>query len=70
MTREIVAVGPDATVDDIARVMLEHHVHRVLVLEDRVMLGVITTFDLLRVLSRVPATEPHTGLTRRTGYSR
>lgn len=70
MTREIVAVGPFATIDDIARVMLEHHVHRVLVLEDRVLLGVITTFDLLRVLSRVPATELHAGLTRRTGYSR
>jgi CBS domain-containing protein len=70
MTRDIVAVGPDATVGDIARTMREHRVHRVLVTEDRALLGVVSTFDLLRVLSRVPATEPHADLTRHTGYSR
>ena len=70
MTRELVAVGPDATADDIARVILEHHVHHVLVLEHRVLLGVITPFDLWRVLARVPVTEPHAGLIRCTGDSR
>ena len=69
MTRQIVAVGPDAPVDEIARTMLEHHVHRVLVCEDRTLLGVITAFDLLRVLSRVSEIAPHAGLTRHTGYS-
>ena len=68
MTRELVMVGPDATIDEIARTMLEHHVHRLLVGEDRVLQGVITTFDLLRVLSRVQVPQP--GLTRHTGYSR
>ena len=70
MSRDIVAVAPDATVDDIARTMLEHHVHRVLVCQDRVLLGVISVFDLIRVLARVPAIEPHAGLIRHTGYSR
>ena len=70
MTRDLVTVGPDATVDDIARTMLEHRVHRVLVCEERVLLGVVSAFDLLRVLTRVPAIEPHPGLIRHTGYSR
>jgi len=70
MSRDIVAVAPDATVDDIARTMLEHHVHRVLVCEDRVLLGVVSAFDLLRVLERVPlASAPHAEV-HHTGYSR
>jgi len=68
MTRALVMVGPDATVDELAQTMLVHHVHRVLVGEDRVLQGVITTFDLLRVLSR--AAVAHPGLTRPTGYRR
>jgi len=70
MSRDLVTVGPDATVDDIARAMLEHRVHRVLVCEERVLLGVVSAFDLLRVLTRVPAIESHAGLIRHTGYSR
>ncbi len=70
MTRDIVAVGLDATVDDIARTMREQHVHRVLVIEDRALIGVISTFDLLRARLRIPTTEPLAGSTRHTGYSR
>jgi len=70
MSREIVTVGPGATVDEIARTMLEHHVHRVLVCEDHVLLGMISVFDLIRVLTRVPAIEPYAGLIKHTGYSR
>lgn len=68
MTREIVMVGPDATVDELARTMLEHHVHRLLVGEDRELRGVVTTFDLLRVLARGDV--PYPGLIRHTGYIR
>jgi len=35
---------------DVARKMLDQHIHRVLVIEGGMLLGVITTFDLLRVL--------------------
>jgi signal-transduction protein with cAMP-binding, CBS, and nucleotidyltransferase domain len=69
MTREIVAVGPDATIDDVARTMLEHHVYRVLVCEGRLLLGVVSTFDLLRALTRVPTIAPPVGSIRHTGYS-
>lgn len=68
MTRELVMVRPDATVDEIVRAMSEHRVHRVLVGDGRTLQGVITTFDLMRVLSRI--TPVVTGSTRHTGYRR
>jgi CBS domain-containing protein len=68
MTRELVMVQPDATLDEIGQAMSEHHVHRVLVGEGRIVQGVITTFDLLRVL---PGSASATsGFTRYTGYRR
>jgi CBS domain-containing protein len=67
MTRELVMVEPDMTADEIAQTMRAHHIHRVLVCEDRVLQGVVTTFDLLRTVPAKPA-EPH--LTRQTGYRR
>jgi CBS domain-containing protein len=68
MTRTLVMVGPEAGVDEIARTMLEHHVHRVLVGEGRQLHGVVTTFDLLRVLAH--GAVPRPGLVRSTGYHR
>lgn len=68
MTRELVMLGPDATIHEVTRAMLTHKVHRALIGEDRVLQGVITSFDLLRVLSL--ATAPATGATRYTGYHR
>jgi CBS domain-containing protein len=49
--------------------MTTHRVHRVLVCEDGALLGLISTFDLMRVL-KAPTTRIPTGGTRRTGYSR
>lgn len=66
MTKELVTVRPTASVEDIARTMLAHHVHRVLVIgENRELEGVITSFDLLRVLA--PSSRERV---RQTGYRR
>jgi len=51
MTKVLVMVAPDASIEEVARTMREQHIHRVLVGEDRMLEGVLTTFDLLRVLS-------------------
>lgn len=51
MTRDLVVVGPDATAYEIAQTMLKHRVHRVLVTDDRNLLGVISTFDLLNAVT-------------------
>jgi CBS domain-containing protein len=51
MTKALVMVAPDASIEEVARTMREQRIHRVLVGQDRMLEGVLTTFDLLRVLS-------------------
>ena len=50
MTGAVVAVSPDATAAEVARLMRAQRIHRVLVIENNDLLGVITTFDLLAAL--------------------
>lgn len=51
MTPEVVSVAPDARVADVAKVMQDQHIHRVLVVKNRELVGMITTFDLLRAFT-------------------
>ena len=53
MTHELVTVPPDMPISEVAQTMREQHVHRVLVTENRELLGVLTTFDLLRAFEPV-----------------
>jgi CBS domain-containing protein len=69
MTKQIVTVPPDMPIDEVARVMLEQRIHRVLVGADGTLEGLITTFDLVRLLQGPPEREPR-GNVRHTGYGR
>lgn len=52
MSTEVVGVGPDAPAGEMARVMLDRRVHRLLVLDpDRRPVGLVAADDLLRVLA-------------------
>jgi CBS domain-containing protein len=51
MTREIVTVRPDEDVREVARRMIDGHLHRVMVVTSEDVVGIITTFDLLKLLS-------------------
>jgi CBS domain-containing protein len=68
MSREIVKVGPDTTVEEVAHIMLEQRIHRVLVVDAGALVGLITTFDALRAIGR--QTRPKAYPMRETGYSR
>lgn len=50
MSPEVVSVEEDATVSEIALKMLRDHLHRVLVMRDGEILGIISTSDLLGLL--------------------
>lgn len=65
MTKEIVSVPSSTTIAEVAAKMLEHHIHRVLVIDGQTLVGMITSFDLLRVIAaeQKPRSE-HTGYTR------
>ncbi len=52
MTEEPATVPPDASAEEVARVMTEGRFHRVIVVDSgRFPLGIITTLDLLKVLA-------------------
>ncbi len=52
MTTEVISVTPDAGVREVAQVMDERRIHRVLVLDNGQLQGLISTLDLVRVLAR------------------
>jgi len=47
MTDAIVSVSSETPIDEIARVMRRQRVHRVLVIGDGIIQGIISTFDLI-----------------------
>ena len=47
MTTEVVQVSPDATLEEVAAALCDNRVHRVMVVESGVPVGVISTFDLV-----------------------
>ena len=47
MTPEVISVDSEDSVDSVARVLLDKHVHRVFVTEKGSVVGVITAMDLL-----------------------
>ena len=57
MTRDVVRVAPDATLGAVATALCENRVHRVLVIEDNRLLGIISAFDLVGLLKDDPAQE-------------
>jgi len=50
MTPRVVSVSPDATVPEIAHLMLHEHLHRLVVERDGRPVGIISTSDLLGLL--------------------
>lgn len=51
MTYSVIAVGPDDSLQEAARQLLENDVHRALVMNDSKLVGLLTSTDLLSVLS-------------------
>jgi CBS domain-containing protein len=47
MTEEVLTVGPDTPISEIAERMARDRVHRVLVMEDDKLVGIVTSIDVL-----------------------
>jgi CBS domain-containing protein len=50
MARNPVVVSPDAPVEEVAKLMLARHVHRLLVTEGGQVVGVISSLDLVKLI--------------------
>jgi predicted transcriptional regulator len=55
MTPAIISVKPDDSLSSVCGVMVREGIHRVFVVEDRRLLGVISSFDIVRFLAERPA---------------
>jgi CBS domain-containing protein len=51
MTRKLLAVKPDATVEEAARLMKQSGVHRVFVTEERRIVGVVSAIDIAHAVA-------------------
>lgn len=50
MTDSVVSVPPTASAKEVAQSLLEHRIHRLFVVEKDTLLGVVSAFDLLRLV--------------------
>jgi CBS domain-containing protein len=51
MTPQVVSIAPDASLKQVCRVMVSESVHRVVVLEDERLVGIVSTMDIVRHLA-------------------
>lgn len=54
MTREPITIKPDATIREAAKIMLQHKIGGLPVMEDGKVVGIITESDIFRVLVQEP----------------
>jgi CBS domain-containing protein len=53
MTKDPVTTGPATTVVELARIMLEAHIHRVIVVDEKVRpVGVVSSTDIIAAVAR------------------
>jgi CBS domain-containing protein len=52
MSDSAVSVAPNTPVSDVARILRENKIHRVLVISKETLLGIISSFDLIRLLEQ------------------
>ena len=50
MTSDALSVAPDDPVSKVAGMMRKNHIHRVLVIHDSVLVGIISSMDLVKIL--------------------
>jgi len=56
MTEDVVSVAPETPVPEVAKILRENKIHRVLVIKKETLLGIISSFDLIQLLEQI--TEP------------
>lgn len=50
MTRDVITVSEEATIEELLDLMLRHDVNRILVVRDQVPIGIVARYDLLKLL--------------------
>lgn len=48
MTKKVVSIGPDTTIEQVGNIFLTHEFHALPVVEDDSLIGIVTTTDVIR----------------------
>ena len=51
MTESAITVAPDTSLDDVARALVAHHIHRVLVTDEGTLVGIVSSLDLVKLMA-------------------
>jgi CBS domain-containing protein len=54
MTSDVISVPPDSTLEHVCNVMVANKIHRVFIAEDRKLIGIVTSFDVVRTVATQP----------------
>ena len=54
MTPDVLSAQSSDDIRDVAKLMLDKHVHRVIVFESGKVVGIVTSFDMLKVVAQLP----------------
>jgi CBS domain-containing protein len=65
MTSQVKSVTPRATIEEVCQRMVSERIHRVLVMERKRLLGIITCFDIVRLLGGLKTPPKAAGLNGR-----
>jgi predicted transcriptional regulator len=57
MTPSVLSVDEQTPVRDIANIMMQEHLHRIFVTRDKKITGIITTYDMLKLISETHLTQ-------------
>ncbi|MBK7643165.1 MAG: CBS domain-containing protein [Planctomycetes bacterium] len=52
MNPEVISVRPDCALPELCRLLVENRIHRLLVMENGELLGIVTTSDVVRCIAR------------------
>ena len=50
MTRDVITIEEDATIEDVLELMLRYDVNRLPVVRDKVLVGIVARYDLLKLM--------------------
>ena len=51
MATDPITVSPDTAIAEVAKILIDRHVHRVLVTANGALLGVLTSLDIARLVA-------------------
>jgi len=57
MTEQVMAIGPEAEAQDLAELMVKRRLNPVPVVENGVLVGIVSRADLIRMMAREPESE-------------